>query len=147
MTVFRITTEKWCKSLSASGYPARWSAKGKFVIYTAESRSLACLENLVHRSGEGSNTLFKVMLIEIPDKLTIETINETALTKGWFKIDNYPYCQSIGEKWLNESKSCVLKVPSVIVKKEHNYLINPNHPDFKRITLLGNEDFDFDSRF
>ena len=88
MTVFRITTEKWCKSLSASGYPARWSARGKFVIYTAESRSLACLENLVHRSGEGSNTLFKVMLIEIPERLTIETIDEQTLTKNWHKIES-----------------------------------------------------------
>ena len=69
------------------------------------------------------------------------------LKKDWHTIDNYVYCQSFGSKWLNGFKSAVLKVPSVTVKKEHNYLINPNHPDFKLMTFAGNEDFDFDKRF
>ena len=147
MIVYRITTEQWSKSLAASGHPARWSAKGRFVIYTAESRSLACLENLVHRSGEGNNALYKVMLIEIPDNMKIEIINEASLKKDWHTMDNYFYCQSLGGMWLNEPKAAVLKVPSVVIKKEHNYLINPNHPDFNDIKLLAIEDFDFDKRF
>ena len=147
MKVFRITTAQWCKSLTASGYPARWSAKGRFVIYTAGSRALACLENLVHRSGEGNNALYKVMIIEMPDTIEIDVLDESTLKKDWHTIDNYVYCQSLGSKWLNESKSAILKVPSVVIKKEHNYLINPNHPDFNKITLTGNEDFDFDKRF
>jgi len=147
MNVFRITTAQWCKSLTASGYPARWSAKGRFVIYTAGSRALACLENLVHRSGEGNNALYKVMIIEIPEKVAIEVLDETTLKKDWHNINQYAYCQSLGSKWLNESETAVLKVPSVVIKKEHNYLINPNHPDFSKIKLTGNEDFDFDKRF
>lgn len=147
MNVFRITTAQWCKSLTASGYPARWSAKGRFVIYTAGSRALACLENMVHRSGEGNNFLYKVMIIEIPETVVIKELDEAQLKKDWHTIDNYAYCQSIGTNWLNESDYAVLKVPSVVIKKEHNYLINPNHPDFKKITLTGNEDFDFDKRF
>ncbi|MEP7109184.1 MAG: RES family NAD+ phosphorylase [Ferruginibacter sp.] len=147
MTVFRITTDRWSKSLTASGYPARWNARGHFVIYTTESRSLACLENLVHRSGEGMNDLFKVMVIEIPDILTMELIDALSLKKDWHTIENYSYCQSLGRKWLNEHRSAILKVPSAIIKKENNYLINPNHPDFKKIKLAGIEDFDFDKRF
>ncbi|MBC7890524.1 MAG: RES family NAD+ phosphorylase [Ferruginibacter sp.] len=147
MIVYRITTDQWSKSLTASGYAARWSAKGYFVIYTAESRSLAWLENLVHRSGEGNNNLYKVMLIDIPDTIPIENTDAFCLKKDWHTTDNYGYCQSIGSKWLNELKSAVLKVPSIVIKKEHNYLINPHHPDFKKITLTGNEDFDFDRRF
>ncbi|MEO6730918.1 MAG: RES family NAD+ phosphorylase [Ferruginibacter sp.] len=147
MTVFRITTQQWSTALTASGYPARWSAKGRSVIYTAESRSLACLENLVHRSGEGNNALYKVMLISIPDTILAETIDPASLIKDWHSMENYIYTQSLGDKWLNELKSVMLKVPSVIIKKEHNYLINPNHPDFKKIELIGLEDFDFDKRF
>ncbi len=147
MTVYRITTEQWSKSLTASGYSARWNAKGNFVIYTAESRSLACLENLVHRSGEGSNALYKLMVIEIPDSLSMETIDLASLKKDWYSIDNYVYCQGLGRKWLNDLNSVILKVPSVIIKKEFNYLINPNHPDFKKIKLAGNEEFYFDNRF
>lgn len=147
MHVFRITTLPWSQSLTASGYPARWNARGRYVIYAAESRSLACLENLVHRSGEGNNALYKVMVIEIPDALSIEVIELSTLKKDWQIIDNYAYCQSLGSKWLDEAGSAVCKVPSVIIQKEHNYLINPNHPDFKKIKLSGTEDFDFDRRF
>jgi hypothetical protein len=58
-------------------------------------------ENLVHRSGEGNNALFKVMVIEIPDNLVVEVIEVTSLKKDWHTIDNYVYCQSLGSKWLD----------------------------------------------
>ena len=147
MIVFRITTTQWSNSLNGSGYPARWNSRGNMLIYTAESRSLACLENIVHRSGEGNNALYKVMLIELPATLTTETLDVASLNDDWYTTDNYRYCQEIGNKWLNDQRFAVLKVPSVIIKKENNYLINPHHPDFKKIKLLGNEDFDFDKRF
>ena len=147
MIVYRITTEQWSKKLSASGYAARWNPRGSFMIYTAESRSLACLENLVHRSGEGNNALYKVMLIEIPDNLSVETLELRSLKKDWYTIDNYSYCQAKGTEWLNDQRTVVLQVPSVIIKQEHNYLVNPNHPDFIKMKLRGTEDFDFDKRF
>ncbi|MEO6547403.1 MAG: RES family NAD+ phosphorylase [Ferruginibacter sp.] len=147
MTVFRITNVQWSKSFTASGYPARWNGKGNFVIYTAESRSLACLENLVHRSGEGNNDLYKVILIDVPAGLAVEEIDSSSLMKDWNTIDNYKGCQTLGNNWINELRSPVLKVPSVIIRKEHNYLINPNHRDFYKIKITGVEDFEFDQRF
>ncbi len=147
MNVFRITTIQWSKTLAASGYPARWSSRGRYVIYSAESRSLACLENLVHRSGEGNNLLYNVMVIDIPESVAIEVVDLATLKKDWHTIDNYVYCQSVGNKWLNEMNAAVLKVPSVVIKKEHNYLINPNHRDFSKIKLIAREAFDFDQRF
>jgi RES domain-containing protein len=147
MTVYRITLEQWSRQLTASGFPARWSSRGNFMIYTAGSRALACLENLVHRSGEGSNALFKVMLIEIPDKITIETLDIKKLKRDWYSMQHYPYCQVLGDTWLKELRSAVLQVPSSVIQQEHNYLINPAHPDFKKIKLSGVESFDFDERF
>jgi RES domain-containing protein len=147
MTVYRITKQEYSKELKASGYPARWSTKGSYVIYTAESRSLACLENLVHRSGEGNNALYKVMLIQIPDNLKTEGIDVADLKKDWQKIENYTYCQALAASWLSGFKSAVLKVPSVIIKNEFNFLLNPAHVDFKKIKLAGLEDFIFDARF
>ncbi len=147
MIVYGITTEQWSKSLQASGSPARWNAKGQFVIYTAGSRSLACLENLVHRSGEWLGKMYKVMLIKFPDKIKIDTIDETSLKNNWQQFNNFSYCQSMANKWLTESTAVILRVPSVIIKKEYNYLINPQHRDFKLIKLIGVEGFNFDERF
>ena len=64
MHVFRIST---FSKLIASGNPARWNSKGNYVIYTSTNRALACLENIVHRSGEGLENKFKILTIEIPD--------------------------------------------------------------------------------
>ena len=147
MIVYRITTEQWSKSLEASGYAARWNAKGRFVIYTAGSRSLACLENLVHRSGVWQGKRYKVMLIEFSDNIRMDTIETEDLIKNWERIGYFSYCRTKAGKWLNSGTAAILKVPSVIIKKEFNYLINPQHPDFKFIKLKGVEDFDFDQRF
>lgn len=147
MIVYRITTEQWSKSLHASGNPARWNAKGRFVIHTAGSRSLACLENLVHRSGEWQGKMYKVMLIEFPDKIKMDTIEVASLKKNWMEINQFSYCQSVALQWLNDATAAILKVPSVLIKKEFNYLINPRHPDFKLIKLIDVENFNFDERF
>jgi RES domain-containing protein len=40
----------------------------------------------------------------------------------------------------------VLALPSVIIPGELNYLLNPAHPDFKRITVGKPEKFNFDPR-
>ncbi len=146
MHVFRITHARWAESLAASGFAARWNPKGRFVIYTGGSRALACLENVVHRSGEGLNNVFKVMVIQIPDDLNIAVISLNDLPENWFEYSNYHLTQQVGVDWIDARKAAVLKVPSVIVPQEHNFLINPQHPDFSKIKLLGNEDFVFDPR-
>ena len=147
MIVYRITTAQWSKQLQASGNVARWNSRGNFVIYTAGSRSLACLENLVHRSGEMCSKQYKVMLIEIPDSINMEEILLKSLDIDWKNLTNFSYCQSIGTKWLIAGKAAVLKVPSIIIEQEYNYLINAQHADFKKIKLIRDEDFGFDARF
>lgn len=146
MKVYRICLAKWATKLTASGYPARWNSKGRFVLYTAGSRALACLENVVHRSSEGLGGRFKVMLIEIPEHLEIEEIKLGDLEEEWFSFESFYYCQSIGNDWIDNGKSAVLKVPSVIVPNESNYIINIQHPDFNQIKLTSTEDFNFDPR-
>jgi RES domain-containing protein len=40
----------------------------------------------------------------------------------------------------------VLEVPSVIVERESNYLLNPTHPDFSSLVIGEPEPFTFDER-
>ena len=74
MLIYRISKAQYTDRLVASGGAARWNSRGRFVIYTAATRALACLENVVHRSGEGLQESFRVMVIDVPDNLPIETI-------------------------------------------------------------------------
>jgi RES domain-containing protein len=147
MQVYRICLEKWSKQLQASGRAARWNSEGVQMIYTAESRSLACLENMVHRSGEGMTAIFRVMVIEVPDSIKPFEFKMDLLPDDWTKVSHYMLCRKSGDLWIKEGKSCILKVPSSIIKEEFNFLINPNHPDFKQIRVTGTEPFSFDKRF
>ncbi len=144
--MYRITRAKYTDRLVASGGVARWNTRGRFVIYTAGSRALACLENVVHRSGEGLQDLFRVMVIHIPDGLVTETTAEADLPDNWADYQNFDVCQQRGENWLQWGQSAVLRVPSVIVPQEWNYLLNPAHPDFGAIELRRTEAFVFDPR-
>jgi RES domain-containing protein len=146
MKVFRISALKYADGLQASGIAARWNRKGQKVIYTAESRSLACLENVVHSSKMGLMGLFKILIIEIPDSLKMEISEEKALPASWKKTDNYRDCQKIGSLWFSSGKTAILKVPSALVPQESNYILNTLHPDFQSIRLVEAEEFYFDSR-
>ncbi|TZF82750.1 RES family NAD+ phosphorylase [Pedobacter sp. BS3] len=146
MFVYRIVLEKFSGSLKASGRAARWNPNDIEMIYAASSRSLACLENVVHRTQLGLNQLFSVMTIEINDKLKQETISLTDLPKDWREFYHMSLTQQLGEKWIRAGKTAVLKVPSSIIEEEANYLINPNHQDFASIKLINTEPFTFDKR-
>jgi len=146
MIVYRITLAKWAGSLTASGRAARWNSNGHFMLYTAGTRALACLENMVHRRSIGTDDLFRVTLIEIPDDLKIKKIDKGKLPVNWQEYINYPSCQAIGDKWLKENSTTVLRVPSAIIMEEYNYLLNPQHPDFSRIKVHSTEKFTFDER-
>lgn len=146
MVVFRITTARWAGVLTASGYPARWNSKGTHIIYTASSRSLACLENLVHRSGEGLNDLFKITEIYIPDTISTEQISLENLPDNWYKTDSYHSCQKIGDQWSERRSSLLLQVPSSIIRDEFNMLINPNHSEFQQVEVRKISPFELDER-
>lgn len=146
MLVYRICLAKYADDLFASGYRARWNYKDQFVIYTASSRALACLENVVHRSGEGLNDQFRVLVIDVPDDLVIEEIDLAQLPKNWEKASRYALCQPLGAAWYTARQSAVLRVPSSIIPQEHNYVLNSRHPEFRRIQIVGREEFSFDAR-
>ncbi len=146
MIVYRITTAKWANKLTASGYPARWNPRHVKVIYTASSTALACLENLVHRSGEGFNANFRLIEIAIPDKLRFDSITVDELPENWHKPEGYPVCREFGKEWVDQDKTCILKVPSSIIPDETNILINPGHPGFGQITIKSIQPFSFDER-
>lgn len=146
MIVFRITLLKYSDKLHASGNAARWNSKDVKMIYTAGSRALACLENVVHRSSRGLQENFRTLLIEIPENLKIGIMNKTDLLGNWRDYASIPYTQKFGDKWVRSKTSPVLQVPSAIIPQEFNYLLNPLHKDFHKIKLINTESFEFDGR-
>jgi RES domain-containing protein len=147
MELFRISLAKH-STLSASGRAGRWNSNGVEMIYTASSRSLACLENIVHRNKHGLTDNFRIMVIFIPDNISRDLVKVSALPANWHLSDENTYtkCRVFGDKWINDNSSVILEVPSAIVKDENNFLINPSHDDFKEVRLVHTEPFFFDPR-
>ena len=148
MKVFRITHKKWSNELVASGYAARWNSNGFYVIYSAQSCSLACLENLVHRNGLGLDSDFSLITVSIPEKTKKEEVLEKNLPIGWNGKDEKAHilCRRIGDEWIKSQRSCILIVPSAIITNEKNIIINPNHKDFETIKIELVQPFSFDKR-
>ena len=146
MEIYRICLAKYASELVASGNPGRWNLRGQLVIYAAGSRALACLENVVHRSGEGLNDLFKVVVIGFPDDLAGEEFALADLPAGWQSPAHYARCQPLGAAWYARRAAAVLRVPSSVIAHEFNYVFNTQHPDFARVRLVARENFAFDPR-
>lgn len=152
MTVFRIEREKYLKTTlsgigasMAKGY--RWNSLYTKLVYTSESRALATLEVSVHLDlSEDLPSDRYYVEIEIPDDITIMEVNIEDLPSDWDAKPPTLTTQIIGDDFVNDHDAAVLKVPSSIVHQEFNYLINPNHPDTKKISVRDVIPMTFDVR-
>lgn len=146
--VWRITTRRFAdQAFSGEGarlYGGRWNRVGQSVIYTAESRSLALLEMLVQ--DEPLRARYVLIPAHLPDTVSMETLDNNVLPRDWRTHAGREALQSLGGEWLRQSRSCVLAVPSAVVPAELNFLINPLHPEFKRISVGEPEPLETDMR-
>src|SRR6185312_14177120 len=115
MLVYRISLTSYANKLIASARAARWNPNDVKMIYTASSRSLACLENVVHRSQAGLSQLFSIMIIECPDNIAIKTIQLKDLAGNWAEYDQMKVTQQIVGKWITDGETVILRVPSSII--------------------------------
>lgn len=148
MLVYNIRREKYAASLIASGIANRWNKKDEFVIYTGSSISLAALEMIAHRSGILLSQPYRLLTIHLNvNENDITTFQAEQLPSHWKSIEAYSLLQSIGSEWYHSKKTLLLKVPSVLIPKEFNFLINIQHPDFEgKVKLVDNEPFIWDER-
>ncbi len=131
MLVYRITFKTFSDALLAPGLAGRWNSAGRKVIYAAQSIELAFLESMIRRKGVGFNADFRTMIIEIPDKMKMDEINENDLEKGWRDFRDYSKCQPLGNDWYERAETAVLKVPSALLPYAFNYVLNTMHHDYK----------------
>jgi RES domain-containing protein len=149
LTVWRLASKRRASTLwdgeGAFRRGARWSPPGVRAVYCAESRALAALEVLVHVE-EVSDFVAHDWVIasaSIPESL----IEHPSKLPGDWRV--YPYghaTQTFGAEWIRSGRSVALRVPSAVVLGEFNYLLNPQHPDFSKVSTGKPGPFQFDPR-
>ncbi|MCE7072808.1 RES family NAD+ phosphorylase [Dyadobacter sp. CY327] len=144
MELFRITRTIYKDDLTGIGafhHGGRWNSPGRPMLYASSHRSLAMLEVLVHASRSTPPPDYVVAVLFVPDdikSLAAYTVEDWKQDPQWSK--------SVGDDWLQDSKSLLLRVPSVVVNSEYNYLINPSHPAASEVKVAHIEPFEFDKR-
>jgi RES domain-containing protein len=147
MTVYRFVHQKFAGELSGTGarlWGGRWNPVGVSVVYASESISLALLEVLANTFTLEELQMIHLMEITIPENTGSQEIKLQQLKKDWHH--DFDYTQWMGQEILAARKSLMVQCPSAIVQKENNYLINPLHPDFKKLQWNTVTDFYFDER-
>ena len=114
---------------------SRWNTPGRRMSFAAECESLAMLEYLVHATGEAYFDDVVLVVAELDDRY-IAAVDRTKLPKDWRSFPPAVGTQRVGDEWLASGASVALLVPSAIVPREHNVLINPQHRDFAKLRVL-----------
>lgn len=148
-----LTSVYSAEDVSGGGAKAtggRWNAKGTAVLYTAQSRALACLETVVHLVGGGMPLNRMLVRFDVPDDVwATRNVFDPVLPEniGWDVEPAGMVSINAGTDWANApGTGALLEVPSVIVPEEKNVLINPAHSDASKITATKIRRWTYDVR-
>lgn len=117
-------------------YGGRFNSVGTVMVYTAGSLALAQLEILVNLPTEKLLQTYAAFRLRF-DAALVETLSLDELPDSWRRNPVPQSVKNTGDRWIEAARSVVLQVPSAVVPSESNYLINPNHPGFKRVEITG----------
>lgn len=115
-------------------YGGRWNSPGIAMVYTAGSVSLATLELLVHLDNTSLLPSFPICPVDFDDSL-VELLDLATLPPDWSQSPPPSSLKTIGDDWISRASSIVLRVPSAVIENENNYLVNPAHPDFRKLVM------------
>ena len=127
----------------ASQYGGRWNHPGFPVVYCSGTLSLAALELFVQLDSASYMSLVAIEA-QISDEIPIGLLEK--LPKNWNQYPAPLEAQNCGREWIESERTVILKVPSVIIPREYNYILNPKHVDFNKIKIKPPTPFTFDSR-
>ncbi len=149
MRVWRVTRRAHAApdGEGARLYGGRWNLPNTPVVYASASLSLAVLEYLVHVDRDLAPSDLVSIAAIIPNSLLVETVEIGQLPKGWQAPSDQESLQQLGSAWVRVRTCAVLRVPSALIPVEFNYLLNPAHPDFRRIVWADPVPFSLDPRF
>jgi RES domain-containing protein len=146
---WRIIKEKHARTVfSGEGarlFGGRWNSPGISAVYCSEHLSLAALEIVVHIVPVTLRDKYRAYRVTFDDRLAT-TINERKLPKGWDAQPPAATSQTIGDEWVKSGRTAVLIVPSVLIRLERTFLLNPKHPDFQKLETKDMGRFVLDAR-
>lgn len=148
--VYRVLRKKYARAPfdgeGAYRYGGRWSSPGIRLSYTSEHQSLALLEYFVHLDKDDPPADLILAMAEVPDDLGRETVAIKQLPANWRAPVAPLELARVGDEFVRRGEHCLALVPSVLTPDEKNCLLNPVHPEFKRIVIQESVPVAYDPR-
>jgi RES domain-containing protein len=136
--VYRIAAKKHARDVSGGGaakYGGRWNSKGEYVLYTANTASLAMLEWLAHARDRDMEIDYYLITLELPDAPILKPKMDK-LPANWMATPPLAAVQAFGDTLLKDGKCLGIEVPSVVMPVETNIVLNVYHPSFTEVKIL-----------
>jgi hypothetical protein len=93
------------------------------------------LEILVHlpfRNGTIPD-IYSLLQVEAPEQCALKTLNPLSRA-AWKKRPEYT--QRLGDVWLVSKETPLARVPSAVLPRTWNVLLNPDHPDANQVKIV-----------
>ncbi|RUT95493.1 RES domain-containing protein [Mesorhizobium sp. USDA-HM6] len=141
MRIWRISNFADLSGRGGTFIDGRWHRRGTLIFYCTDHPSTALLEILVHATPQTIPETYQLVEIDVPDGIDVV---EPLMKAGWDR--DIEATRRQGTDFLSACRHALMKVPSSIMPKASNYLLNPNHGDAQRVTIAGLHRYPFDSR-
>lgn len=148
MKYFRLFEDISARSPLGFGLgSARWNHHGIPMIYLSNFSSIAINEMISIKGSTVAKSNWKICTLEIEDSIAELSLSD--IPKDWNIRPARKSTKDLGTLWANNMSTVCLKVPSARLNLsaypiEHNLLVNPLHPDFRKVvSYLSSEDFNF----
>jgi RES domain-containing protein len=127
---------------------ARWNSPGNGVLYASFTLSLSILEAYVHLPPAMRTNLpeMTAIRIHVPDETRWDAINVAELPSDLEGKEAQARCRQLGDAWIAGRETLVCTIPSIIIPRENNLMVNPAHPSMSKVRIVETEGFRFDPR-
>jgi RES domain-containing protein len=105
------------------------------------------IEYFVHLDSDDPPPDLVVAKADVPDDVARFRVAVATLPAAWRQTPAPAELVLIGDRFARARRAAILVVPSALAPDECNWLLNPDHPDFKRIRVHPTERFSYDPRF
>lgn len=104
------------------------------------------LEYFVHLDADDPPPDLVLAVAEVPDGLKRASVGATKLPPFWRDTPSPAELALCGDEFVKLGQHALMLIPSVLAPTENNCLINPAHPDFRKISILETQPLNYDLR-
>ena len=152
-TLWRISNHCDLEGLGGEKSDGRWhtAARGKRIVYLSESPAGALLESLANLKGNPAPfpETYQLLEVSVPDDIYASMVfpsGGSPASRAFYKALPQSLSRKKGNSWLHRSVSALAGVPSFPSPFSLNILLNPKHPDARKISIKACRRIKYDRR-